>query len=80
MLLGGLVALLIGWAIFSIAQTPPLDGPPPSSEGGGVLNLLSLVAVALFGITAIRLLVYFRYRGETILLAMAAPSSCLRKR
>ena len=71
-LLGGLIALMIGWAIFSIARMPPLDGPPPSSEGGGVLNVLSLVAVALFGITAIRLSVYFRYRRETILLAMAA--------
>ena len=71
-LLGGLIAVMVGWAVFSVARIPPLDGPPPSTEGGGVLNVLSLVAVALFGITAIRLLIYFRYRRETILLAMAA--------
>jgi adenylate cyclase len=72
MLLVGLIALMVGWAVFSIARIPPLDGPPPSTEGGGVLNALSLVAVGLFGYAAIRLFQYFRFRGETILLAMAA--------
>ena len=71
-LLGGLIALMAGWAVFSIARIPPLDGPPPSSEGGGVLNVLSLVAVGLFGFAAVRLVQVFRHRGETILLALAA--------
>jgi adenylate cyclase len=71
-LLGGLIGLMVGWAVFSIARIPPLDGPPPSSEGGGVLNVLSLVGVGLFAFAAIRLVIYFRYRRETILLALAA--------
>jgi class 3 adenylate cyclase len=71
-LLGGLLALMGAWAVFSIAGLPPLDGPPPSSEGGGLLNVLSLVAVALFAFAAIQLLRYYRYRRETLLLALAA--------
>ncbi len=72
LLLGGLIALMVAWAVFSIAQLPPLDGPPPSREGGGILDVLSVIAVALFAFAAVRLVQFFRYRGETILLATAA--------
>src|SRR5262245_23380124 len=37
LLLGGLIVLMVGWAVFSIARLPPLDGPPPAREGGGIL-------------------------------------------
>ncbi len=71
-LLGGLIVVMLGWAVFSVARIPPLDGPPPTVEGGGVLNVLSLGAIGLFVYAAIRLLQVFRYRGEPILLALAA--------
>lgn len=71
-LLGGLIALMLGWAVLSVARIPPLDGPPPSVEGGGVLNVLALGGVASFVFAAIRLVQVFRYRGDTILLALAA--------
>ena len=63
---------MVVWAVFSIAQLPPLDGPPPPREGGGILDVLSVIAIALFAFAALRLVQFFRYRGETILLAMAA--------
>ena len=69
---GGLIAVMVAWAVFSIAQLPPLDGPPPPREGAGVLDVLSVVAVGLFAFAALRLFQVYRYRGDTILLAMAA--------
>ena len=72
MLLVGLIVLMAGWAVFSIAGLPPLDGPPPSGEAGGILNVLSLVAVGLFAYAAIQLVRYYRFRRETLLLALAA--------
>src|SRR4029078_1034775 len=71
-LLWGLIALMVIWAVFSIAQLPPLDGPPPPREGAGVLDVLSVVAVALYAFAAFRLVRFFLYRGNAILLAMAA--------
>ena len=71
-LLYGLLALMVGWAVFSIGRIPPLEGPPPAREGGGILDALSVVAIVLFAFAAVRLFQFFRYRGETILLAMAA--------
>jgi len=71
-LLWGLVALMVVWAIFSIAQLPPLDGPPPAREGTGVLDILSIGAVVLYAFAAWRLFQFWRFRGGEILLAMAA--------
>ena len=71
-MLGGLIALMIAWAALSIAQLPPLDGPPPPREGTGILDVFSVIAVVLYAFAALRLLQFFRYRGATILLAMAA--------
>lgn len=71
-LLWGLIVVMVVWAIASIAQIPPLDGPPPPREGGGILDVLSLIAVVLYAFAAVRLVQFFRYRGNAILLAMAA--------
>lgn len=71
-MLGGLIALMVAWAAFSIAQLPPLDGPPPPREGTGVVDVLSFIAIGLYAFAALRLMQFFRYRGGTILLAMAA--------
>jgi class 3 adenylate cyclase len=71
-LLGGLIVLMVAWAIFSVARLPPLDGPPPAREGGGIIDVLSFSAIGLFAFAALRLAQFFRFRGETILLATAA--------
>jgi hypothetical protein len=72
LLLGGLIALMVAWGIFSVARLPPLDGPPPPREGGGLVDALSVVAIVLFAFAAVRLAQFFRYRGDTILLATSA--------
>ena len=38
-LLAGLLAVMAVWAVLSIGRLPPLDGPPPSSEGVGLLSV-----------------------------------------
>src|SRR5688572_25864280 len=48
LLLGGLIALMVAWAVVSIARLPPLNGPPTAFEGAGPLSVLSFVAVALY--------------------------------
>ena len=71
LLLGGLLVLMAAWAIVSIAQLSPLNGPPTALEGAGVLSLLSLVAVALYAYSAWRSFQLYRRRGGAVLLGMA---------
>jgi class 3 adenylate cyclase len=68
----GLIALMIGWAVVSLAQLPPLDGPPPEAEVGGPLALLAIVALVLFGLAAWRYWQLHRIRGGVLALAVAA--------
>ena len=46
---------MVIWAVVSIAELPPLDRPPPAREGAGLLDILGLVAVALYAYSAWRL-------------------------
>lgn len=69
-LLWGLLLLMAAWAVASIARIPPLDGPPPPSEGAGLLGAASVVAVALFVYSAWRSLQLFSRRGGAVLLSM----------
>lgn len=70
-LLGGLIALMLAWGIVSLTRLLPLDGPPPSGEGVGILNLLGVVAVALYGFAAWRSYRLYRMRGGTVLLTIS---------
>lgn len=68
----GLIALMIGWAIVSLARLPPLDGPPPDAEVSGPLAILAIVALVLFGLAAWRYFQLYRIRGGVLALAVAA--------
>lgn len=70
-LLGGLLALMVVWGFLSLAQLPPLDGPPPAREGVGLLTVLGGGAVALYALAAWRSVRMYRQRGGTIVLAVA---------
>ncbi len=70
-LVGGLVVLMLVWGFLSLAELPPLDGPPPSTEGVGILTILAIVAVVLYVFTAWRLFTFYRARGGTVVLTMA---------
>jgi adenylate cyclase len=71
LLLWGLIGLMVLWGVVSLARLPPLDGPPPPREGVGGLQLLAVVAVALYAYTAWRLLRLHQMRGGTVLLTIA---------
>ncbi|MDH5242991.1 MAG: adenylate/guanylate cyclase domain-containing protein [Chloroflexota bacterium] len=70
-MLGALIVVMVAWAIASILRLPPLDGPPPAREGAGLLDLLAIIAVALYAYAAWRLAQLYRFRGSTVLLSMA---------
>jgi adenylate cyclase len=71
LLLWGLIGLMVMWGVVSLARLPPLDGPPPAKEGVGGLQMLAVVAVALYAFTAWRSLRLFQMRGGTVLLSIA---------
>jgi adenylate cyclase len=70
-LLWGLIGLMVLWGVMSLAGVPPLDGPPPATEGVGALQLLAVVAIALYAFAAWRSLRLYRLRGGTVLLTIA---------
>jgi class 3 adenylate cyclase len=70
-LLGGLLALMAAWAVLSLANLPPLDGPPPSKEGVGPLTAIAAVSVALYLFGAWRYLAVYRRRGHIVPLMVA---------
>lgn len=70
-LLGGLVAVMLGWALVSLAGRPPLTGPPPSREATGPLVALSVAAIVLYAIAAWRYVGLYERRGGVVTLAVA---------
>jgi class 3 adenylate cyclase len=65
-LLGGLLVLMFAWAAASLAGLPPLDGPPPAQEGVGLLTVLAVEAVAVYGYSALRYVGLYRRRGGIV--------------
>ena len=53
-ILAGLIGLMVLWGALSLLGLPPLDGPPPPTEGVGLLTGLGVVAVALYTFAAWR--------------------------
>jgi adenylate cyclase len=70
-ILAGLIGLMVLWGALSLLQLPPLDGPPPATEGVGLLTILGVVAVALYAFAAWRTYRLYRQRGGTILLTIS---------
>ncbi len=67
-----LIGVLVAWAIASLAQLPPLDGPPPEAEVAGPLVVVAIAAVFLFGWSAVRYWQLFRARRTILALAITA--------
>ncbi len=70
-LVTGLVAIMVVWAILSLVGLPPLDRPPPPGESAGPLVVLAAVGVVLFTVAAWRTVGLYRRRGGRFLLAVA---------
>jgi adenylate cyclase len=71
LLLGLLAAIVVLWAIVSLAELPPLDGPLEAEQLDGWQLVLAAVGVALFGIAAFGFLRLYRRRPERFVLAFA---------
>jgi class 3 adenylate cyclase len=61
---------MIVWGVISLADLPPLEGPPPGTEAIGPLSALAAVGVALYAFAAWRTLDSYRQRGGTVVLAI----------
>jgi adenylate cyclase len=77
LLLGAVVAVMVVWAVFSLASLPPLDGPPPSKEALGPLTIVAAVAVIVYAFAAWRCLQLWRRRGGLVLLTIAVAFTLL---
>jgi adenylate cyclase len=71
----GLVALMLVWAVISLASVPPLDSPTPTERATGALIVPAVVALVLFAYAGGRYLVMAVQSGSAILLAVA--SACI---
>jgi adenylate cyclase len=70
LMLGGLVAVMVVWGVISLANLPPLTGPPPGAEAIGPLSVLAGIGVALYAFAAWRTLDFYRRRGGIVVLAI----------
>ena len=70
-ILAGLLGLMVLWGVLSLAGLPPLDGPPPATEGVGLLAILGVISVGLYAFASWRTYRLYRQRGGAILLTIA---------
>jgi adenylate cyclase len=70
-LLAALGAVTLAWAVFSLAELPPLDDPLAGEQLDGWQLLLASFGVALYGIAGFGFLRLHRRRQERFLLAFA---------
>lgn len=70
-LLGALAVLVVAWAVFSLAELPPLDDPLAAEQLDGSQLVLAAIGVALFGIAAVGFLRIHRRRQERFVFAFA---------
>jgi adenylate cyclase len=71
LLLAGLAAVVVLWAVLSLAELPPLDDPLADEQLDGWQLLLAAVGIALFGIAALGFFRIYRRRRERFVLAFA---------
>src|SRR5262245_9034384 len=63
--------IVVGWAVVSLAELPPLDGPLEAEQLDGWQLLLAAIGVALFGLAAFGFFRLHRRRQERFVLAFA---------
>jgi class 3 adenylate cyclase len=67
-----LLVLVAAWGIASLAELPPLHGEPVPERLDGILAVIAVPAVLLYGVAAVRYLRLWRHRPSLMLLAMMA--------
>jgi class 3 adenylate cyclase len=66
----GVPILLVGWGVVSLLGLPPLDATLDASEAKGPIEVLAVVAIALYLVAAARYWVVHRRRPSVMLLSV----------
>ena len=77
LLRGGLLALMVAWAVVSLLGLPPLDAPLPEEASRGPLTVVAVAGVALYALASAR---YWRlppWRPSVILIAVLTAFALL---
>jgi hypothetical protein len=70
LLRAGLLAVLAGWAVWSLASAPPLDRPLPPKDATGPLVAFAVAGGELYAFAAWRYLALYRRRHGFLLVAI----------
>jgi class 3 adenylate cyclase len=77
LLRGGLLALMVAWAVVSLLGLPPLDAPLPEEASRGPLVAMTVAGVALYSLAAARYWRLHRRRPSVILIAILTAFALL---
>jgi len=77
LLRGGLVLLMLGWAIVSLLNLPPLNAPIAAEVAYGELAALAFAGVAIYSIAALRYYLIYRRRPAVMLIAVITAFALL---
>lgn len=69
---GGLIALMVLWAVASIAELPPLNSHTAPEIASVPIKVMALVSIALYGWAAVRYILLWLDRRRSMPLAVAA--------
>ncbi len=65
-----LAAVLLGWALVSLLDLPPLNQPPSARDVQGPLAVVATIAVALYLVAAVRFYLLHRRSPAAVLLSL----------
>lgn len=77
LLLAGLAALMAVWAIVSLAELPPLDGPLEAEQLDGWQLVLAGIGLALYGLAALGFVRLYRRRPARFVFAFTVSFAFL---
>jgi adenylate cyclase len=74
---GGLGAVMVAWAVVSLAGLPPLDAPLPEEANQGLLTVMAVAGIGLYSMAAVRYWRLYRRRPSVILIAILTAFALL---
>ena len=77
LLRGGLLALMVAWAVVSLFGLPPLDAPLPEEASRGPLAVIAVAGVALYALASVRYWRLYRRRPAVIQIAILTAFALL---
>jgi class 3 adenylate cyclase len=66
----GLLTLMAVWLVASLARLPPLHQPQAPEQARGILAVLAVIGIALYGVSAWRYFRMWRHRSSLMLFAV----------